>query len=390
MKGSEDMDIDVPDTERDALPPAPLALSSQQRAGKKQRVEKAVFLRGHSGPVFLCAWNPHITGMLATGAGDGTARIWDTRTTTSLTPGAEAIVLRHDTGAAGAAARTDVTAIAWNAQGTLLATASFAGQLRIWSTQGELKQTLGSRQVPIIALRWNRKGSLLLSGCLDGTLALWDVANSGLLRHEYRAHTGSVLDVDWLDNTTFASCASDRNISIWHDGTPTPTRTLVGHTGDVNALRWHPSGKYLASGSDDGSLKIWTLNSDTPLQDFVGHAQQVYAVRWMPRSDKVVVASASFDGTVRVWDVLAGTCLRVLAAHTEAVHCLAFSSDGRYLATGSFDKRVRVWSIKDGTLFKSFVADDGIHDVQWAPKGRIAVAIANSQVALFDPLAPSA
>ncbi|KAJ2780268.1 hypothetical protein GGI15_003604 [Coemansia interrupta] len=371
----ESMDVDVPDTERD--------VQRTVNGGRKLRlVERAQLLKGHSAPVFLCAWCPTSSSVLATGAGDGTARIWDL--TKSAKPDDQSAVLRHDPSSPDTPA--DVTSIEWNPQGTLLATACFGGSVRIWTAAGELKTTLSHRQVPIVAMRWNRKGTLLASACLDGTIALWDTA-LGTLRHEYKGHTGSVMDVDWQDNATFASCAADRTIMVWRDGEAAPVRTFSGHKGDVNAIKWHPSGKYLASASDDGSLKIWSLAADAPVQDFFGHAQQVYAVRWLPRADKAVVASVSFDGTARVWDVHSGACLRVLSAHTEAVHCLAFSSDGRYLATGSFDKKVRIWSIKDGSLFKSFVADDGIHDIQWASKGRIAVAVANSQVAVFDPLA---
>ncbi|KAJ2635170.1 Transducin beta-like, partial [Coemansia sp. RSA 1694] len=154
---------------------------------------------------------------------------------------------------------------------------------------------------------------------------------------------------------------------------------------------WHPAGKYLASASDDGSVKVWSMASDTPVQDFFGHAQQVYTVKWLPRSDKAIVASASFDGTVRVWDVQSGACLRVLSAHTAAVHCLSFSSDGRYLASGSFDKNVRIWNIKDGSLFRTFAADDGIHDVQWAAKDCEQVLVeAYEAVAHLDKLVEKA
>ncbi|KAJ2757668.1 hypothetical protein H4S06_003069, partial [Coemansia sp. BCRC 34490] len=209
---------------------------------------------------------------------------------------------------------------------------------------------------------------------------------SGSLRHEHKAHSGSVLDIDWLDNTTFASCAADKSIIVWREDSVSPVKTFTGHKSDVNAIKWHPSGKYLASASDDGTVKIWSLSSDTAIHDFFGHSQQVYAVKWLPRSDKSIVASASFDGTVRIWDLVSDSCLRVLSAHTEAVHCLAFSSDGRFLASGSFDRKVRIWNVKDGSLFKTYCADDGIHDVQWAPKGKIAVAVANGLVVVFDPL----
>ncbi|KAJ2000792.1 hypothetical protein GGI02_004802 [Coemansia sp. RSA 2322] len=387
----ESMDVDVPDTERDSQQrtvsetgsrPAVAPASAVAGGRKTRQIERAQILRGHTSPVFMCAWNPTAGNVVATGSGDGTARIWDVSRAKS--DAEYSVVLKHD--ALEGEARVDVTAIVWNAQGTMLATACFSGQLRVWTAAGEPKLTLKqTRQVPIIAVRWNHKGTLLLSACLDGSIALWDM-QAGVLRHEYKGHTGSVLDVDWLDNSTFASCAADKSVVVWRDGSLAPVKTFTGHRSDVNTIKWHPGGKYLASASDDGSVKVWSMASDTPVQDFFGHAQQVYTVKWLPRPDKAIVASASFDGTVRVWDVQSGACLRVLSAHAEAVHCLAFSSDGRYLASGSFDKNVRIWSIKDGTLFKTYTADDGIHDVQWAAKGRVAVAIDNCQVALFDPL----
>ncbi|ORX66011.1 WD40 repeat-like protein [Linderina pennispora] len=336
---SDEMDVDVPDTEKESRKPS----YAEPGKGRKARIiERVQMLRGHGSPVFLCTWNPVTANVLATGAGDGTARIWDL--SKGKSDPAYMAVLKHDALANGSP--VDVTALVWNPQGSLLATASFAGQLCVWAGSGEPKHAFAPRAVPIIALRWNKKGNYLLSAYLDGI----------------------ALDIDWNDNTTFASCSADKSILVWRVGESAPIRSFVGHTGDVNSIKWHPGGKYLASSSDDGTVKVWSMASDTPVHDFVGHAQQVYAVKWLPRVDKAIVASASFDGTVR------------------PVHCFTFSADGRYLASGSFDKKVRVWSIKDGTLFKTFAAEDGIHDVQWASKGKIAAAIANNVVAVFDPM----
>ncbi|KAJ2607473.1 hypothetical protein H4S08_004812 [Coemansia sp. RSA 1365] len=384
----ESMDVDVPDAEKSNQKSA--LFETKIALGGKGRItaDSVQLLRGHTAPVFLCAWCPAASNVLATGAGDGTARIWDlSRQLPS--DDEQPIVLRHDSESLDSnSSRVDVTSIVWNDQGTLLATACFNGQLRIWSAKGELKQSLQQRAVPIISMRWNRKGSYLLSAYLDGTVAMWDVS-LGQLRHEYKAHIGCVLDVDWLDNSTFASCGSDRAVKVWRDNdNSAPIKTFTGHKSDINAIKWHPGGKYLASASDDGTVKIWSISGDSqqPVQDFFGHSQQVYLVRWLPRADKAIVASASFDGNVRVWDVYSKACIRVLTAHTKAVDCLSFSSDARYLATGSFDKKVCVWNIKDGSLEKTYLADDAVHDVQWAAKGKVAAAIANSNVAVFDPL----
>ncbi|KAJ2159377.1 hypothetical protein GGF46_003080 [Coemansia sp. RSA 552] len=382
---NDGMDVDVPDAEKESRRGQELA--RQRKLGRL--VEPAQLLHGHTSPVFLCAWNPATPAVLATGAGDGTARIWDLSQRQSTEDGAgDSLVLRHDEGLSGADERVDVTSIAWNEQGTTLATASFSGELRAWTTAGEPKLALRQRQAPIIAMRWNRKGSLLATAYLDGNVGVWDM-QAGQLRRELKAHSGCVMDVDWLDNTTFASCGNDKAIRVWREGESAPVRTFTGHKSDINAIKWHPGGKYLASASDDGTVKVWSMSgpSDGPVHDFFGHSQQVYLAKWLPRTDKFVLASASFDGTVRVWDLQSNACLRVLAAHTKPVDCLAFSSDGRYLASGSFDRKVCIWLIKDGSLFKTYMADDAVHDVQWASKGRIAVAVASSNVAVFDPFA---
>lgn len=47
--------------------------------------------------------------------------------------------------------------------GTLLATGSYDGYARIWTTDGRLASTLGQHKGPIFALKWNKRGNYILS-----------------------------------------------------------------------------------------------------------------------------------------------------------------------------------------------------------------------------------
>lgn len=47
--------------------------------------------------------------------------------------------------------------------GNLLATGSYDGYARIWTTDGTLASTLGQHKGPIFALKWNKRGNYILS-----------------------------------------------------------------------------------------------------------------------------------------------------------------------------------------------------------------------------------
>jgi hypothetical protein len=239
-------------------------------------------LKMHSSEVFMCAWNPIFTDMIATGSGDASARIWEMggiRASEGLGP---VRLLPHGTGPRDRKNK-DVTTLEWSSDGKLLATGSYDGVARVWSRGGALVHTLRGHKGPIFSLKWNRRGNYLLSGSYDKTTIVWDVSGStGFVEQQFNDHQAPALDVDWKDDTTFASCSTDKTVHICRVGMPRPLKTYTGHTDEVNAVKWDPSGTLLASCSDDCTAKVWDVGSDRkdPMQDFKSHQQEIYTVKW--------------------------------------------------------------------------------------------------------------
>ena len=66
------------------------------------------------------------------------------------------------------------------------------------------------------------------------------------------------LDVDWKNNNTFATSSSDRTIQVCRLGDEAPLKTFLGHTDEVNGIKWDPQGELFNSRAAIGLLVMNT------------------------------------------------------------------------------------------------------------------------------------
>ena len=88
------------------------------------------------------------------------------------------------------------------------------------------------------------------------TTIIWD-AHNGTCQQQFSFHTAPALDVDWQNDISFASCSTDQKIHVCRLGNSNPIKTFQGHQNEVNAIKWDPQGRLLASCSDDMTLKVY-------------------------------------------------------------------------------------------------------------------------------------
>lgn len=365
------------------------------------RPEEILRLEQHTSEVFMCSWNPIYTNLIATGSGDASARIWEMNEDKTL--GLKSSTRLPHSIETGDNKNKDVTTLEWSSNGLLLATGSYDGIARVWDRKGTLIQTLRGHTGPIFSLKWNHKGNFLLSGSYDKTIIVWNVSNIGnhthgedreFIERQYKDHGAPALDVDWKNDECFASCSSDRSVHVYDVTRDGPLKVYRGHEDEVNAVKWSPSGKYLASCSDDCTAKVWDTESNltTPLHDFNDHKQEIYTVKWSPTgagsanpSKPVCLATASFDGSIRLWNILDGSCLGYLNAHQDSVYSVAFSPSGDFLASGSLAGQLYIWDVVKHQYIKSYRGEGDIFEVSWnKEETRVAACFSSNVVAVVD------
>ena len=363
--------------------------------GTASRNDEILLLQMHESEVFMCAWNPVYTTFIATGSGDASARIWE-MTGANAMAGLKTVKLLPHGSDTRDKKNKDVTTLEWSSNGQYLATGSYDGIARVWSRSGELLYTLRKHTGPIFSLKWNKGGNYLLSGSYDTTAIVWDVSEpkADPVIQQFTEHEAPTLDVDWKDQTTFATCSTDKTVHIYQVGGARPLKIYRGHTDEVNAVKWDPSGAYLASCSDDCTAKVWEVNSDRtePLYDFTSHQQEIYTVKWSPTgpgsqnpSKRPLLATASFDGTVRLWNITDGSCFAVFSRHRDSVYSVAFAPSGDYLASGSLAGQMYIWDIEKGEPVKSFKGKGDIFEVAWnKEETRVAACFSSNVVAVID------
>ena len=158
-----------------AFPGAPVAVA-WQRTGKalavgtqdgflqiwrpadRQGAAKQLTMRGYPGKVSCLAWHPR-TAVIATAGGPDVV-LWELPQGAS---GSRGRPLRHH--------QATITALAWSADGRLLASGDRSGRVCLWDSHGEAlyARTLGHE---ISAMQWQPGGRVLAVGDTEGVLHL--------------------------------------------------------------------------------------------------------------------------------------------------------------------------------------------------------------------------
>jgi WD40 repeat protein len=256
-----------------------------------------------------------------------------------------------------------VGAVAFSADGKLLALARGREVSLINPTDGGIVRSLESHSGRVAAIRFSRNGGFLATASgvpgKFGEIRLFDPSTGKLLR-KLSGHKDAIYGLDVSsDDKLIASAGYDRDILIWDASTGERKQLLKGHNDAVYALAFSPDGSKLASTSGDRTFKIWSVAKGERLDTFSQPLQDQFAVAFSADGTRLFGAGA--DNRVRIWSISktgvegTNTLLDSKFAHEGPILQLTVSLDGKTFATGSQDGGVKIW--RTDTVAETAVLD---------------------------------
>ena len=150
------------------------------------------------------------------------------------------------------------------------------------------------------------------------------------------------------------------------------------------SLAYSRDGTYLAAGTDENVILIWRTSSRSHTRTLRGHTGDVNAVAWSPTTNNVF-ASGSDDGTVRLWNPNNGINYEILRGHTSEINAIAFSANGQILASASYDDRkIILWNVKTGSEIRR-IDLSWVDELAWHPDGQTLFAAQPGIIRLYNP-----
>uniref|UniRef100_A0A8C7T7N6 ATG16 autophagy related 16-like 1 (S. cerevisiae) n=1 Tax=Oncorhynchus mykiss TaxID=8022 RepID=A0A8C7T7N6_ONCMY len=160
----------------------------------------------------------------------------------------------------------------------------------------------------------------------------------------FEAHDGEVNAVRFSPGSRLlATGGMDRRVKLWEvvSGRCEPKGALTGSNAGITSIEFDSAGSYLLAASNDFASRIWTVDDYRLRHTLTGHSGKVLAARFL--LDNARIVSGSYDRTLKLWDLRSKVCMKTVFAGSS---CNDIVCTEQCVMSGHFDKKVRFWDIR--------------------------------------------
>jgi WD40 repeat protein len=288
--------------------------------------------------------------------------------------------------------------------------------IRIWDiATKKLVNQFYAHDDDIHRVSFHPDGKRILTGSKDGTVKIWDSDRGTVMRIidppnnmenipiPPNQKPQPITDASFSPDGKMIVTAKGEQISVWDLQGNLLTRAITDNK-TIFTVKFHPSGKLVASSDSDRIVKLWRItdattrlltelitgsSSNNPrdgelqlIHKFEGRSNEVLSLDFSKNGKQI--AFGYQDGSVQITD-LAGDVNTKIGNHRENVFDVTFSQDDRTLVSASKDRSVRLWTLQNALIDSSYGHTDNIWAVSYRPDGKVfASASVDKSIRLWN------
>ncbi|KAF6715356.1 Autophagy-related protein 16-1 [Oryzias melastigma] len=168
--------------------------------------------------------------------------------------------------------------------------------------------------------------------------------------HVFEAHDGEVNAVRFSPGSRLlATGGMDRRVKLWEviAGRCEAKGSLTGSNAGITSIEFDSAGSYLLAASNDFASRIWTVEDFRLRHTLTGHSGKVLSARFL--LDNARIVSGSYDRTLKLWDLRSKVCMKTVFAGSS---CNDIVCTEQCVMSGHFDKKVRFWDIRAESIVR--------------------------------------
>uniref|UniRef100_A0A2M4BJF6 Putative autophagy-related protein n=1 Tax=Anopheles marajoara TaxID=58244 RepID=A0A2M4BJF6_9DIPT len=184
------------------------------------------------------------------------------------------------------------------------------------------------------------------SGALGGAdLDRFDV--DGLpegVEFKFDAHDGEVNAVRWSPiERIVATGGADRKVKLWDvgKGVCEPRGVLVGSNQGINSVEFDSTGSMILAASNDSASRMWSVVDHRLRHTLTGHSGKVLAAKFL---GSAFLVTGSHDRTLKIWDLKNRSCTETKFAGSSCNDLV--TTDSFSFISGHVDKKIRFWDVR--------------------------------------------
>ena len=244
------------------------------------------------------------------------------------------------------------------------------GLLVVYGFSGVSSEVSHRSSLAASSLEISADGSVIVSSDGSNRVALWD--GDSLKQREIKSgYPANTCDFEISpDGKVFGS--SDRGFTLWDVATGVEIKSLPGHVGNIQCLKFSPDGRWLACAGRDGAVMLWDTSDWRSAGEVTRHPQGALSVAFTPDSRTLI--SGGRDGFVRLWDISKQQLRPELDPPPREVSCLSVSRDGQRLAAG-VGENIWIWDLATRLPMQTLAGHRSkVASVTFSPDGRTLIS----------------